>query len=107
MCTHEYLVLRKRAILRLIEQTVTLAVDGADADSGGCFPGQLEEMRYAILTLHALADHLAVVIGRLEGVPTEEGGEMATRTIGNLIAKIVGKHPPDEIFDFFVDSTMN
>jgi hypothetical protein len=107
MCTHEYLVLRKRAILRLIEQTVTLAVDGADADSGGCFPGQLEEMRYVILTLHALADHLGIILGRLEGIPTEKGGEMAVRTIGDLIAKVVGKRPPDDIFDFFIDATMN
>ncbi len=106
MCTKEYLVLRKRAILRLIEQTVSLAVDGADDDNGGCFPGKLEEMRYVILTLHSLADHLGVIIGRLERVSGAEGEMKATLMIGNLIAKIVGHHPPDELLRSF-DPTMN
>jgi hypothetical protein len=90
----------------LIEQTITLAVDGADDDNGGCFPGKLEEMRSVIYTLHAQADHLGVILGRLERVSAEEGEVKATLMIGNLIAEIVGHHPPDELLRSF-DPTMN
>lgn len=106
MCTKQYLVLRKRAILRLIEETVSLAVDGADDDNGGCFPGKLEEMRSVILTLHSLADHLGIILGRLDRVSVEEGEMRATLMIGNLIADIVGHHPPDDLLRSF-DPTMN
>jgi hypothetical protein len=110
MCTHEYLVKRKRAIIRTIEQTVTLAVDGADSDSGGCFPGQFEEMRYVILTLHAQADHLGIIIGRIEGISTDEGQWKAIRIVGERIAKVVGD-PPEGLSKFFdgldLDARMN
>lgn len=106
MCSKQYLVLRKRAILRLIEETVSLAVDGAEEENGGCFPGKLEEMRYVIGSLHALADHLGVVLGRLERCSAAEGEIMAIQTISDLIFKIVGHSPPDELFESF-DPLMN
>lgn len=106
MCTKQYLVLRKREILRLIQQQVNLAVDGADEDIGACFPGQLEEMRYVIATLHSLADHLGVVLGRLERCSAAEGEIMAIQTISKLIFKVVGDSPPEELFKSF-DPTMN
>jgi hypothetical protein len=106
MCTKKYLVLRKREILRLIQQTVHMAVDGADDDNGGCFPGKLEEMRYVIASLHSLADHLGVVLGRLERVTAAEGEIMAIQTISELIFKVVGHSPPTELFESF-DPTMN
>lgn len=106
MCTKKYLVLRKREILRLIEQTVALAVDGAEDENGGCLPGKLEEMQYVIGSLHAQADHLGVVLGRLERVSATEGEIMAIQTISELIFKVVGHLPPEELFKSF-DPTMN
>jgi hypothetical protein len=106
MCSKEYLVKRKRAILRVIEQTITLAIDGAEDDNGGCFAGKLEEMKYVIFTLHAQADHLGVVIRRIDRISDEEGEAKAVLMIGNLIAKKVGEYPPDELFEFF-DVRMN
>jgi len=106
MCTKKYLVLRKREILRLIEQTVALAVEGAEDENGGCLPGKLEEMQYVIGSLHAQADHLGVVLGRLERVPAEVGEMRATQIISNLILKMVGQIPPEDLLKSF-DPTMN
>lgn len=106
MCTKEYLVLRKRAILRLVEQTVALAVEGAEDENGGCLPGKLEEMQFVISSLHAQADHLGCILGRIDRVSAEESDLKATQIISHLIIKMVGEIPPEDLFRSF-DPTMN
>ncbi len=106
MCTKQYLVLRKRALLRLIEQTVVLSVEGAEDGNGGCLPGKLEEMKVAIETLHSLANHLGLILCRIDRLPDEIGEIRATALISSLIFKLVGDMPPEDLFKTF-DPTMN